>query len=386
MRSLRVAVFFLCVGFARVSFGQATDCEVTLNQAFDEFNAGHFYSISTILAPCMNKFTKEQRQRANLLLTQTYLLLDNPAEAEKSYLKLLQANPEFTVDESRDPIDVVFLSKKFTADPIFSLQAKIGMNTAPVRVIRSEFSSGSQSKSDFKLQAGWQVGVGAEWHVYDELSLNLEATYVAAGFKGTRTIFPDDNSIDLQEVIDRQNWLLIPVSIKYSYTEGKYRPYTYLGASFDWLFDDKARIVTNNRSNQNGATLEAIAESPTLDFSYRRNKLNRSFFIGSGLKVKFKLDYLFVDLRYSFGLTNLLNADAQYVDNSKTTDPTNNTSTELQESGDPNYRYAYVDDFFRLDNLSVSVGYIKPLYKPRKLKKARTKSLFKQIRKSDETK
>ncbi len=384
MKALRIPVFFLLFGLSQLGFGQVSDCELILNQASDEFNAGHFYGISSILAPCMNKFTREQRQRANLLLTQTYLLLDNPEEAENSYLKLLQANPEFAVDESRDPIDVVYLSKKFTADPIFSIQAKIGMNTAPVQVIQHVYITGSQAKTKYKLQPGWQVGVGGEWHIRNEISLNAEAIYMAAGFKANKTAFSDVNSEDFLEIIDRQNWLIVPISVKYSVAQGKYRPYGYTGVSFDLLFSDKAQITTNNRSFQGNATIETIAESPTIDFSYRRNKVNRSFFVGGGLKVKFKLDYVFVDLRYSLGLTNLLKSEAQYLNYSGNIDPTNNTSSELQDSGDPAYRYWYTDDNFRIDNLAISVGYIKPLYKPRKLKKARTNSLFRKIKKSDE--
>jgi hypothetical protein len=46
----------------------------------------------------------------------------------------------------------------------------------------------------------------------------------------------------------------------------------------------------------------------------------------------------------------------------------------------------YVDDDFRIDNLAISVGYVHPLYKPRKLKKARTKSVLRKIQKNEETK
>lgn len=367
MRILLALVCIGCMGVSLRSVAQATDCELVLNEATDEFNAGHFYSISSILTPCMNKFTREQRQRANLLLTQTYLLLDNPEEAEKSYLKLLQANPEFTVDESRDPIDVVYLSKKFTAAPIFSISGKIGMNTSPVQVIRYEYSTGVQSKSKYALQPGWQVGLGGEWHIRDEISLNAEVNYVASGFKVSKTAFDGD----LLESTDRQNWLRVPISVKYAVAEGKYRPYGYLGLSLDLLFKDKAEIITINKSEQGGTTIETVAESPSIDFTYRRNTVNRSFFVGGGMRVKFKLDYVFIDLRYSLGLTNVVNTDTQAE------------FSDSQDKGDPIYRYWYTDDNFRLDNLALSVGYIRPLYKPRKLKKARTKSLFKKIEKSD---
>jgi len=33
------------------------------------------------------------------------------------------------------------------------------------------------------------------------------------------------------------------------------------------------------------------------------------------------------------------------------------------------YQFQYQSDFFRLDNLSISLGYVKPLYNPRKKKK-----------------
>src|SRR5687767_3189962 len=93
-------IFIVCAQVA----AQDEDCELTLTRATDEFNAGHFYGIPSILSNCLSKFTKEQRQRANLLLTQTYLLLDDPIGAKRSYLEVLHANPEFVTDEKIHPI------------------------------------------------------------------------------------------------------------------------------------------------------------------------------------------------------------------------------------------------------------------------------------------
>ena len=97
--------------------GQQQDCEAVLAEATDEFNAGHFYSIPSILDNCLTKFTSEQRLRAHLLLVQTYLLLDNPIGAKTSYLEVLKENPEFVPNLEALPIDVVYLSKQFTTDP-----------------------------------------------------------------------------------------------------------------------------------------------------------------------------------------------------------------------------------------------------------------------------
>src|SRR4051812_28440872 len=106
MSTYKFGPLFLLLICFQWSYAQVDDCEETLRQAQAEFNAGHFYGISAILKPCIdNGFTKEQQQRAYLLLTQTYLLIDDPTAAEESYLKLLRANPEFETDILRDPID-----------------------------------------------------------------------------------------------------------------------------------------------------------------------------------------------------------------------------------------------------------------------------------------
>ncbi|MDQ2658706.1 MAG: hypothetical protein M3Y60_14885, partial [Bacteroidota bacterium] len=63
------------------------DCEQTIAYATEEFNAGHFHSVPSILNDCLSKLNRDQRQRAHLLLTQTYLLLDDPIGAQRSYLE-----------------------------------------------------------------------------------------------------------------------------------------------------------------------------------------------------------------------------------------------------------------------------------------------------------
>src|SRR5688500_7756209 len=101
-----------------VGKSQRTDNEQTIARATEEFNAGHFYSVPSILVnDSLNNFSREQKQRAFLLLTQTYLLLDDPFGTKNSFLEVLSANPEFIADEKLHAIDIVYLSKRFTATP-----------------------------------------------------------------------------------------------------------------------------------------------------------------------------------------------------------------------------------------------------------------------------
>src|SRR5690606_30004874 len=92
------------------AWAQGNTCEEQLNAATAEYEAGRFYSIASMLKPCLDKgFTNEQKKRAYLLLTQTYLLLDDPIGADNSYLEVLRADPEFEADTARDQIEVVYL-------------------------------------------------------------------------------------------------------------------------------------------------------------------------------------------------------------------------------------------------------------------------------------
>jgi hypothetical protein len=155
--------------------GLAQDrCELTLTQALDEFNAGHFYTIPDLLKDCLDKNENvEWRQRAYLLLAETYLLLDDPVGADESYLRVLRANPEYETDAIRDPIDLVYLSKKFTATPIFSLYGKFGLNTSPVRGIHDVRISGGGTSEKYKLTLGWNAGLGVDYNYDSRCSLSI---------------------------------------------------------------------------------------------------------------------------------------------------------------------------------------------------------------------
>jgi hypothetical protein len=370
MRSIHFIIGASLIFFSYPSsFAQETTCEQTLNLATEEFNAGRFYGVPGMLATCINNgFTKEQRQRAYLLLTQVYLLLDDPLAAGNSYLEVLKANPEFTTDPAVDQIDVVYLSKKFTASPIFSVYARIGTNVSINRVIHEILPSSGTVPIDTKytLKPGMQVFLGLDWNYSEHLALSTEFGYAFTPYKRERfNVFGRDR----QEFYDKMSWFTLPVMVKYSFDRfhksqvRNFRPQIFAGVSIGYLFSDNGNLQTfNNNLGDNGLTT-ITATNPSVDFLPYRNRLNTSVLMGGGVKYKWKLQYLFAEVRYAFGLTNLV---------AKTT----------TFSGNPMQEFGHVDDYFRLDNLSVSVGYYHPFYRPRELKKVRTKSVLKSVKKT----
>jgi hypothetical protein len=366
-----------CVGILFLNFNafaQDENCELTLAHATDEFQGGHFYSIPSILSPCLSKFTPEQQQRAYVLLTQTYLLLDDPISARDSYLKILKVNPEFVADENIHPSDFVYLSKKFISSPVFAWFVKGGANVSPVRVIHDLDVFKNDAVESYRLRAGYQAAFGGDFYINDILGVRAELNYMFATYQhSTSNFFQEDN----KEFFENQTWLSVPVSVMYSDFQGTYRPYGYVGFSVGYLLRDVARgTIDKVRTAEDESDSQ---RSPDWDFLYKRNNTNYSIIAGGGTKVKMGVNFLFVDVRYSFGMKNVVNSDNLYVNNELPL-----TTDEFITSYAPTSSFAHVDDYFRLDNLSVSIGFLRPIYKPRDHRIPRASFVFRKRKKLKE--
>jgi len=349
MRHLAMIFLFL-LGVSRSSLiAQNTDCEQTLSLAAAEFEAGRFYGLPEILKSCLKSgFSTEQKIRAYLLLTQTYLILDDPAAAENSYLQLLKADPEYVANPVRDPIDVYYLSKKFTSTAIFNPYFRIGANTSLQRTIYSLGTSSAidSVSKDKTYKVGFQIGGGVDWNINDRWSVSLGVNYSR---KNIQSSFFDGNSGYQGRFTEKQDWFDIPLFLKYSFIDsGKLRPFAYAGIAANLLI--AARLSpegTDRHAPTEGAS--QLSQSPDVDIKNMRNFFNSSFVLGGGTKYKVGKNFFYVDLRYMVGLTNVAK---------------NSGFNPLL------VQFQYQSDYFRLDNLSISFGYVKPLYNPRKKKKA----------------
>lgn len=362
---------------------QTIDCEQTIAMATEEYNAGHFYNVPSVLNECLRRFNRDQRQRAFLLLTQTYLLLDDPIGAQRSYLEVLWANPEFVPDEKLHAIDIVYLSKRFTATPKFSWFVGAGTNVSPVRVIY-DLDIAADAEESYLLRPGYNVGAGAEYSYDDNIKVRVEANFFQSAYK-TRAL--EYFHLDRKTFVDRQTWFNVPFYVCYSDNIGKYRPYGFVGYSVSRLLADKGSIMLEKideiREPANGEgeqprmmeTETFEVSSPDFNFFERRNPLNHAVIFGGGIKYKVGLDFVFAELRYSAGLKNMVNVDQGYGNHTF-----DRTSGEWVLSSTPASAFMHVDDLFRLDNLAITFGFLRPLYKPRELKRVRTKSVLRKMK------
>jgi hypothetical protein len=370
MRLKKILAGLFLLGCCFDAFSQSSACEETLTQAIENFNAGHFYEIPAMLKPCLDKsdFTNEQRVRAYLLLCQTYLITDDLTAAEDSYLRLLRADPEYIATKEKDPIDVVYLSTKFTSTPIFTPHLTIGANASFTRTIYDNAIGDQTAPPKHVPKPGFLVGGGMDWNITDNISLCADVLLAYQPFKIMYYYQSFKTSM-----LEKDYWIHIPVYLKYIVSKGQIRPFGYAGVAADVMMGSRESLELDKYiGNQT-----AITTGKDVNSTYHRHILNRSLVFGGGMRYKIGKDYLFADIRYMAGLSNIVKSNI-YSPGPKT--PANPRENAI---GFEVANYAHGDPFFRLDNLSISFGYVKPLYYPRKIKRARTKGLFRKIRKEE---
>ncbi|HLZ17321.1 MAG TPA: porin family protein, partial [Cyclobacteriaceae bacterium] len=253
-------------------------------------------------------------------------------------------NPEFIANPSRDPIDVYYLSRKFTATPIFTPHFRIGLSTSLPRTIYNLNTSSApgqySDKNTFKV--GYQLGGGFDWNLDERWSLCIGFGYARKVIKSTLN---DGNQGWTGTFTEKQDWFDIPLYLKYGVDSGRLRPFAYAGIAANLLIGSKLSPVGDDYYNQPGPTTRQVSQAPDQSIGSMRNFFNRSLVFGGGAKYKVGKNFFYVDVRYMAGLSNLAR---------------NSGFNPLLP------KFEYQSNFFRLDNLSISFGYVKPLYNPRK--------------------
>lgn len=341
-----------------------TGCAERLTFAENEFNAGRFYGVPSIVKECIDKgsYSNEQLVRVYMLLTQVYLVVDDPLAAEQSYLKLLAADPEFIASQERDPIDVYYLSKKFTTTPIFTPHFKAGVLQTSPSLIRDNATFGNSSLVQRQVvpRIGWTIGAGIEWNITNNWGLGGEALLSAKSFDIN---YSGGFGNDRLNTTERQLWADIPIYVRFTDHIGRFRPFAYAGHTFNLLLNSKWKLAYTDVQGDG----QVQVEGPDVDITFNRQFLNRGLLIGAGMKMKTGKNFLVLDVRYNAGLSNI--SKGSYYESASASDP-------VLFSGIT--RYAANSNDLLVNNLAVTIGYVRPLYDPRKIVKPNARGLFKK--------
>lgn len=351
-KNLLFLLFFSCLLMSKIH--AQNFCGQKLNEAEDKFEQGRFYEIPDILSLCLNNgFTKEEKIRAYRLLTITYLYLNNRAKADENYLALLELSPEFKINEETDPRELINHHKKFTTSPFVYLSIKAGGNISDYFIMNDySLTSGNNGFEKIMRSVGYSFNIGAELTLSEYLNFGVEGSFTTKSFEYSNfQLFEINQEKGLQTSLKQvYSAIELPLYVKYSfYQQNKLSPFLLGGVAPSYL------IMANSVKQTARIVGEQIStDYPNYEIGNARRKFNYSLLAGAGVKYKVGINYLTLGVRYQMTMLNYVNRNERY-----------DTSLGAGES----YRFGllYVDDDFKLNNLSVMFGFVYPIYKPRKI-------------------
>jgi opacity protein-like surface antigen len=347
-------------------------CTRNLEDAQESFDQGKFIEVDTLLRNCIKSgFTKQERIEALELLALSKLYLDDMDMADSVYLELLTVDPEHKVNPLVDPPDLIFLHQSFRTEPLFTWSAFAGLTYSFPSVIHSDFiypttlvkyndqpSLVMDPIKEYQGSIGYIFGVNMDAVVYRNVYVGLGLNYSRTGFKYKaqylRDIYATFDVTDLYyESTYKQNldWLSVPVYVKYQFEKIKFKPYAFAGASYNGLIRSRANDLTREKI---AGTPETKLERGSANDIDSKNRNNISINLGVGFMYKTSgIDYLVVEFRYSRFIKNITSGVTRYGDID------NQTNIIL---------YGIALDDYSLTSFDLSLKFLRPFYKPKKIK------------------
>ncbi len=357
-----------CVFLFSFISGYSQDCSQILDNAKASYQTGHLYEIPDMLKDCLEGYDRIQKVEAYELLSLTYLYIDEHEKADSSYLELLRADPAWKPGIESE-VEIEYLSNKFKTTPIFTLYPIIiGGNYSFVKVINvNGVDNVNNSAQLYNSRFGFQAGTGGDWNITDKFSLGAEFFFSSKNYRYFNNLFPNPTTAPGGEtpgdsLIINYNTIGIevPILLRYTHQFKNFNPFVFGGYIFHYNFDFNAKP---EYYDINGTGLTQVVNPDvggTLNISSIRNNFNHSLMVGVGVKYRVGYRYLMFEIRYAWGLNNVLNTSKQY-------------DFEAGDNQDPvreyTFRYSQVDDDFRLNKIYFNLGFVYPLYKPRKIVK-----------------
>lgn len=354
-----VALIFLLT--PRESRAQGSTCAQTLRLARATYEQGRLHELPSMLENCLKNsedsggFTKQERVEAYRILTLAYIYLEEPAEADKAMLMLLQTDHFYRPNPDVDPAEFQALYKKFRNWPIFRIAVKVGINyTLAATKLTAPVGAASAGNGEYIPQVGFHGSVAFEKDIFAQsknsiikrLSIAPEIAIGSRSFryenKGIQISDIDGTLLQQVESTYKQTWLDVNGIFHYKLKKGEslWNSYALFGYGVNLLLS--AKNPTETSSPKSTVTGTDVDTKP----NYK--PLIQSIVAGVGVKRRVGDIYVSGDVRYQFGLIRPI-------------DPANRTNLELLMD------YGITHNDFSQSSFMVNLGVTIPKFKPKKL-------------------
>jgi len=351
--------------------GIAQDCSSVLDDAKSKFDQGHLNEIIGLMDDCLegNDLSNAQKIEGYEILALTYLYIDSLDRADEMYLKLLEQDYEWKPQVDTE-VEIKYLSNNFITTPIFTIYPmKIGGNYTFIQQINANgVDNVTNSNQSYRSRFGFQIGAGGDWNINRDLSLAGEIWFVSKNYQYRNNLFanpatavggatPGDSLLINYNAIGFD----VPIYLRYTKQFNKWHPFVYGGYIFHYNLDYSAKPEYYDINGTGTTQIVNPDVGQTLNISSIRNNINHSVTAGAGIKYRIKLArgyrYFLFEVRYAWGLKNVLNTDKQF-------------DFKVGDNQDPvreyTFKYSQVDDDFRMNQIYFNLGFVYPIYKARK--------------------
>jgi hypothetical protein len=352
MRRALICILFSLISYC--SFGQAnTSCVQTLRLARATYEQGRLHEIEGQLKPCLNGgFTKDEKQlevEAYKLLCLSYIYLEEPEKANEAMLNILKKDPDFQINPAVDPAEFVGLYNTFRSKSIFSVGLIGGPNATFPRVTENYAVSGTAAgQGEYSPKVNIQIGVVFEKLLFGKFTAAPELCLSNRAFTYTNSIVSKDDStqasVRSQVGEIKQSWLDLNLLMQYKLGKGALNSYVSFGPNVGVLLN-----ASNTAETETSATDNVESGSP-IDLTDTYNKFGISLIGTAGIKYKFGAIYITANIRYQYGLTKIVNEEKK-------------SNTEAL------FDYALSPNIYTQQNAAFLVGFIYPIFRPKKLQK-----------------
>ncbi len=342
-----ILMVFLSGGISSQLHAQ-NQCVFSLQRAERLYQQGLIEEIPGLLIPCIKSgFNRDERMTAYKLLIQSLLYDDQTEEADKYMQEFLARFPEYQITPA-DQAEFAFLFNTYHTVPVYSLGVILGGGLVFPSMLE-QYGTYSILDNDPEYKSSsmrLKMGLTFSKYLGVKTDLNLDLVFQQMEYKYSVSpdFFTDFARTHFKETI---SMIAFPLSVTYKLGFGRLQPYfrggispaIYLGSAID-----------PKRDYTEGTFDQVSGQDLLLGGTGKRNTLLLNALVGAGLK--YKIPYagsLLLDLRFEPGIRSIVADDQRYSPNSEAL-----------------WRYYILDDDVLLHNLSISVGWVYPIYKSTK--------------------
>lgn len=327
----RIKILFVIVflaSFCTLQTSAQTDsCAIKLKNANTGYDQGDYDGsiklLLSALAEC--KLDKDEKIQANKLLIMSYLKVDNLEAADNTAADIMKIDPYYKPDKFKDEPKLSSLFDKYQPTPVFRIGFSAGINRTAIDVVNSysivHDDAASADLATYNSKTGFQLGLSAEYRVYKNTWVQLEGQFRQSSYEHVLDSV-EETTINYSEKL---SYFDVPLSVRYYIMDKTFAPYVEAGATFSFM--------TNALS-----TTERDDQKDIVNRTDYRNTYMTGFFAGAGVAYRMKGISVFAAFRYNYYGDNVNKEGTRYADQTNV------------------FKYYYIDDDFRMDNLMVNVG------------------------------